>query len=909
MENPVGFPNGDLEDVARISNPPYYTACPNPFMEKFLACRGTSYDSETDGYHREPFAADVSEGKYDRLYQAHTYHTKVPHKAIMRYIMHYTDPGDTVLDGFAGTGMTGVAAELCGDESTVESLGYTVKNNGEVIDAEDEEVGRLGHRHAILNDLSPSASFIASNYNTPCDYELFRHEAIALLDRFEEEYGWMYTTNHPETGEPQRIEYTVWSNVFRCPHCQEEMVFWHVALDDGKMKRDISCPNCSAKVSKRSLERATTKTVDRALGKPVDKTRQVPVLISYLYNGDRLTKSPDSEDIALLKRIRKQDIPEWYPTKRIDCDLDLWYERDYRTLGIFSVDAFFWQRSLIMTAWFRHEIESIRNKNYRLGSALWFWFESVLMSFSKLNRYRSDAFSQVNQILSGTLYVGAIQSEISPWYALEGKAERLSVLEQVSEANSIVSTGSTTYLNIPDSSVDYVFVDPPFGSNIIYSDLSIIWESWLQLFTNTHMEAVVHRRKKEGAFSLQDYSELMVESFEQIYQVLKPSRWVTVEFHNSRNSVWAAIQEALSRSGFVIADVRVLDKQTETFKQSAAAGAVKKDLVISAYKPDTTLEKGFALQEGEGNEDALWRFVRKHLEQLPVFVKDAGGQPEIVAERQDYLLYDRMVAFHVQRGVTVPLSASEFYRGLAERFPERDGMYFLPDQVTEYDKKRMKAEEVGQLQLFVTDEKSAIQWLRQELREKPQTYQEIQPKFLQQLHSKDKHEDMPELTTMLEENFLKYDGDGPVPSQIHSYLSSNYHDLRNLPKDSSQLQQKAQDRWYVPNPDKQADLEKLREQHLLKEFWTYLPPGYEPQKQETAQKSLFNGQEKKTGGRVKKLKTFRTEAVRAGFSYCWKVGDYRTILKVADRLKRKVLQEDKTLLMYYDNASMRVDNH
>lgn len=34
-------------------------------------------------------------------------HTKVPHKAIMRYILHYTMPGDFVLDGFAGTGMTG----------------------------------------------------------------------------------------------------------------------------------------------------------------------------------------------------------------------------------------------------------------------------------------------------------------------------------------------------------------------------------------------------------------------------------------------------------------------------------------------------------------------------------------------------------------------------------------------------------------------------------------------------------------------------------------------------------------------------------------------------------------------------------------------------------------------------------
>ena len=56
---------------------------------------------------------DVSEGKNDPIYNAHSYHTKVPYKAIMRYILHYTEPGDIIFDGFAGTGMTGVAGQIC----------------------------------------------------------------------------------------------------------------------------------------------------------------------------------------------------------------------------------------------------------------------------------------------------------------------------------------------------------------------------------------------------------------------------------------------------------------------------------------------------------------------------------------------------------------------------------------------------------------------------------------------------------------------------------------------------------------------------------------------------------------------------------------------------------------------------
>lgn len=79
-----GFPIGKDEDIVALSDAPYYTACPNPFIEDFIRENGTPYDEATDDYHREPFAADVSEGKNDSLYNAHSYHTKVPYKAIMR---------------------------------------------------------------------------------------------------------------------------------------------------------------------------------------------------------------------------------------------------------------------------------------------------------------------------------------------------------------------------------------------------------------------------------------------------------------------------------------------------------------------------------------------------------------------------------------------------------------------------------------------------------------------------------------------------------------------------------------------------------------------------------------------------------------------------------------------------------
>ena len=132
-----------------------------------------------------------------------------------------------------------------------------------------------------------------------------------------------------------------------------------------------------------------------------------------------------------------------------------------------------------------------------------------------------------------------------------------------------------------------------------------------------------------------------------------------------------------------------------------------------------------------------WAFVRQHLSNLPVAIDaDRNGKLDIIAERQSYLLFDRMVAYHIMNGIPIPIDASDFYKGLDEKFIKRDGMYFLSDQVNEYDTARIKMDvEPIQFDLFVTNEKSAIAWLYQQLSDNyggPQTYAELQPKFMQE---------------------------------------------------------------------------------------------------------------------------------------------------------------------------------
>lgn len=191
------------------------------FVERY----GTPYDPKTDDYYREAFASDVKAGKNTAIYNAHSYHTKVPPQGIIPYIEHYTKPGDLILDPFCGSGMTGVAALMTG-------------------------------RRAILNDLSPAACHIAYNYCTPYDIEALKREFERIRQVVKEEFDWLYGTTC-ERGHQGTIQYTIWSDVFACGRCNAEIVLWEAAVDrkSGQVREKFPCTSCGKEWRKTQLKR------------------------------------------------------------------------------------------------------------------------------------------------------------------------------------------------------------------------------------------------------------------------------------------------------------------------------------------------------------------------------------------------------------------------------------------------------------------------------------------------------------------------------------------------------------------------------------------------------------------------------------------------------------------------------
>lgn len=873
-----GFPQGTDEAILAMSDPPYYTACPNPFLEDFVRHYGKPYDPSVK-YSREPQTLDVSVGKTDALYKAHSYHTKVPHLAIVPSILHYTDPGDIVLDGFGGSGMTGVAAQWCGSAPPVyrHELETEWKKQGKA-------APKWGARRVILNDLSPAATFIAANYNLPFDVDAFSKAGIKLLKDVERDVGWMYETLHSDGKTKARIEYTVWSEVLNCSSCAGEIVFTDAALDEEtqRVASELTCPHCGAQSTKEKMDLAFESFVDPATGKVETRPKRVPVIINYKIGKTKYKKRPDSEDLKTLERISSLPIPTELPTAQLpDCQMTR--VGRMKTTNTTAIHFMFLARAAHgMAALWRRANE---HQDARTREMLLFFVEQAIWGMSLLARYAPTHFSQVNQYLSGVFYVGSQHAECSPWYILDGKLGRLAKAfteYRPQKGVAAVNTGTATLLPIPDSSIDYVFTDPPFGENIYYSDLNFLVESWHRVSTDSRPEAIVDRVKNKG---VPEYQHLMQKCFSEYYRVLKPGRWMTVVFSNSRAAVWNAIQVALQQVGFVVAEVTTLDKVHLSFQQVVSPNAVKQDLVISAYKPNGGLEDRFN-RDGATVESA-WDFVQTHLKQLPAVKVTGGDFPELmhIVERDPRRIYDRMASWFIRHGVMVPLSTPEFLAELPQRFAERDGMYFLPDQAVEYDKKRQQIPQVRAMELFVSDERSAIDWLSNFLKRKPSTYPEIHTEYIPIVGAaKKKGEVIPELAQLLESNFIQYDGTGDVPSQIHSLLSTNFKDLRGLEKDDPRLIAKAKDRWYVPDPNKAQDLEKKREKALLKEFETY---------------KSFTG---------RKIKESRLEVLRAGFRAAWAAKEYQTIINIANKLPEETLQEDEKLLTLYDMALTRTED-
>lgn len=379
----------------------------------------------------------------------------------------------------------------------------------------------------------------------------------------------------------------------------------------------------------------------------------------------------------------------------------------------------------------------------------------------------------------------------------------------------------------------------------MYSELNSISESWLKIWSNNKEEAIENKHQNK---TTSDYQSIMASCFKEFYRLLKPGKWMTVEFSNTSAAVWNAIQYAITSSGFIISNVSALDKVHGGIKCMRYTTSVKEDLVISCYKPHDGFRQ--SLVQMTNNHEGVWTFITEHLLHLPIHLKKDNSTTSII-ERNPKILYDRLISYYVQQGFSIPIDAQDFQKGLRERFIERDEMFFTASQAVIYEEKKSLTNKFVPTSLFIGSEADGIEWLKREL-STARTYQELSSNWMKDMISTKKGDVLPELMDILKENFIE-DSDG---------------------------------KWRKPDAEKAADLEIIRGRKMMKEFNMYLEQSQKP--------------------KAKRMKDTRLEVLRYGFKECYKQKDYQTIVTVGDHIQESLLQEDEILLQYYDIATTRI---
>lgn len=830
-----GFPIGSDDDIINLSDPPYYTACPNPWLKDFIAeWEQEKRQLEADGKRRKdfevkiPYAVSTKSGKNSAIYNAHGYHTKVPHEIIMRYILHYTQPGDIIVDSFCGTGMTGVASNACGQPS------YEIKSEIET----DFRINRFnnpqwGVRHAICGDLSPLCYHIATNYNSNKSLKRLKKAINIIIEKTLERFGHFYTYKSVINGRiiEGHINYFVWSEIVGCKQCGHPINVHDYSFDyeTNTLYKELVCPICGTKQVRTEAEQLKETVFDRFLNQAVSQTKYECCLINYSLEKKGRFFTSDFEKPIYPPFVGILPLQQFGQGDKYS---------DPKRVGIEYIHQLYFERTQYVLAYIYDLIKDYSEEK----EALMFIFTSMLPKLTKMNRYMPQHGSRaLVGPMANTLYVPPQCVENNPIDQFAYQANKVLKAFKECHSGSAVQISSATQTNIPNNSIDYIFTDPPFGANIMYSELNIVSESWLNVWTNNKEEAISNKTQHKG---FAEYHQIMTRSFEEYFRVLKPGKWMTVEFSNTSAAFWNGLQFAIRNAGFVIASVNSLDKERGGLHSMISTTAVKQDLAISCYKPSDQLLNDFA--DSSSSAETVWNFIEELLQHLPIHISDSMTTLEIV-ERSPRILFDRLISYYVQRGFPVPIDAKEFQNGLRERFLERDGMFFTADQAFEYEAKKKETTGFEAAQtLFVSSEAEGIEWLKRELQE-PKTYADLTNPWNTAQITPRKGDRIPELKTILEENFIE-DEDG---------------------------------RWRVPDPEKEADLEKIRNRRLAHEFKLIVEEANKPKS---------------------RIRDARLEALRYGFTEAYRAKDFETIVKVAHKLPEALVMEDEVLLRYYDIA-------
>lgn len=510
------------------------------------------------------------------LYNTFPYPTKISPEAIAIYIACTTNPGDTVLDAFAGSGSTGIAALLC--EHPTKQMIESAKKMG---------VNPIwGARNAVLYEIGTYPSFATKtllNRLTKNEYDTAVND---FINKAKKSIGYLYSAKDPN-GDNGLMRYSIWSELLICPNCNREISYFEYGTSRNPVKfhNRIMCPNCHKTHPIDSMAYATENYYDHILNKVATRKKRVLAWVYGTTNGKNWDRPANIEDSKVIEKLEATSSTSAIPQEIQWGEL---HRAGYH-FGVTHLHHFYSTRNYIvmLKLWNLTEQYPERISN-ALKLLLLSYNASHCTLMTRVVAKKNAKDFVLTSAQSGVLYISKLPVEKNIILGLQRKAKSFSEsyeLLQKCTGSVVVHNTSSTSMEEKDGTIDFVFTDPPFGDFIPYAEVNQINELWLDNTTKREKEVIISASQGKGT---QEYQDLLTNVFSEINRVLKPGHYASIVFHSSKAKVWDAFGAAITDAGLQIVLTNILDKTQSSFKQVVSNDSVQGDPIFlaKANKPD-----------------------------------------------------------------------------------------------------------------------------------------------------------------------------------------------------------------------------------------------------------------------------------------------------------------------------------